>query len=87
MTLRDARPQRQAVAVNDDMSLLVKPPRERPTAWLPLSAMQAACWGTLTIDVSIICTAPSRATVKACMIPSQMPALEAAGFHASTSGS
>jgi hypothetical protein len=31
---------------------LVSPPRERPTAWFPLSEMHVACWWTRTIEVS-----------------------------------
>jgi hypothetical protein len=60
-------------------SLLVNPPRERPTPWLPLSAIHAACWCTRTIDVLIIWTAAFGAAVSAANL------LSAKAFSSSSS--
>ena len=53
-------------------------PRDRPISCSLFPAMQAPCWCTRTMDVSIICTANSWLAVDAFMIRSQTPALRPA---------
>jgi acetate kinase len=59
LTTSEAKLHRKPLPSTTTWILLVSPPRERPICWPLLLAMQAPCWCTRTIDVSIICTAAS----------------------------